>query len=99
MLMRCVLVIAVLAGGWAAGVLLLAALLRYSMFNCNANKALTSLLYFPGMALLPAAPAVAARLTAGYGWTAAAWLLGVLAAAIAAVIGTWMVRAALSNRR
>jgi len=97
MLMRCVLVIAVLAGGWAAGVLLLAALLRYSMFNCSANKLLSLLLYLPGMALLPGAPAVAAGLASGYGWTAATWTLSLLAAAITVVVGTWMVLSAIKS--
>jgi hypothetical protein len=43
-----------------------------------------------GMALSPAAPAVAARLAADYCWSATAWILGVLAAVIAVAVGVWM---------
>jgi heme/copper-type cytochrome/quinol oxidase subunit 4 len=84
-------VFAVLVGGWSAAALLLIQALRLTLFDATEpRRTIGMVLYLIGMALIPAAAAVAAWLAADYGWSATAWVLGVLAAVIAVAVGIWM---------
>ena len=88
---RTVAILAVLVGGWSAAALLLLQALRLTLFDATEpRRTVGMVLYLIGMALIPAAPAVAAWLAADCGWSATAWILGALAAAIAVAAGVWM---------
>jgi hypothetical protein len=90
-------VVAVLVGGWVAAILLLILVLRLTVWGATEpTRTIAMVLFVIGMALFPAAPAMAAWLSAYYGWVAAARILGVLAV-IAAVVGVWTVQFATTT--
>jgi hypothetical protein len=84
--------VAVLAIGWAAATLTLyyGFKMAFGFLDKGPHATTGAVLMYIGMALVPAAPAVAASRAAHYGWTIAAWVFGLLAAALAVILGYWL---------
>src|SRR4051794_2024000 len=83
---------AVTIGGWLVAALLLWQALRLTLFDATGpSPTVAMVLFLVGAALIPATPAVSAWLAAHYGWTVAAWILGVLAAIAAVAVAAWVV--------
>jgi len=91
-------VAAVVAVGWAVAILLLYQGLRMGLQYAYEpaptiagieKPTIAAIMFYLGMALIPASPAAAAWLSARCGWTVAARILGGLAAIIALIIGVW----------
>jgi hypothetical protein len=85
--------IAVLVSGWAAAILLLHYFLKLSFGDVthDPGRTVRSIVELTGLVLVAATPAVAAWLAAKYGWTATAWVFGVLAAGLAGILGLWLI--------
>jgi hypothetical protein len=89
-MLRALAVAAVIAVGWAVAVLLLAEGLRLALENMfGTTPWYAGVMFWIGLTLIPASPAAAAWLSARYGWTMAARIIGVLAAVIALIVGGW----------
>ncbi|MEU4244426.1 hypothetical protein [Actinoplanes sp. NPDC026619] len=85
-------ILGVLAGGWTAAVLLMGYVIGKGFLGLEQpRRTYIGLLFLAGQVLLPAAPAVAALIAARQGWSAGAWIFGILAAAVALVLIVWSV--------
>jgi len=84
--------VAVLVIGWAAALLLLYWGLKRTIgwIDPSPDNPFAVAVAFIGLALVPATPATVAWLAAKYGWSVAAWGFGVLAAALAIILGGWL---------
>jgi hypothetical protein len=83
-------IVAVMVGGWAIAVSLALVALRNMGFLSDAPP-ISGICAVACLILTPATPAVAAWLAAQAGWTVAAWILGGVAAVLAAVLGWWAI--------
>src|SRR4051812_22378127 len=86
-------IVGVVLGGWTAAVLLMGYVVGKGFLGLEQpRRTLIGLLFLLGQVLLPAGPAVAAWIAVRRGWPVAAWIFGILAAAITLVVLIWSVQ-------
>ena len=81
----------VTVGGWLVATFLLLIVLRLTFFGAaEPIRTYAMVMFLIGMTLIPVAPAAGAWLSAHYGWTVAAWTLGIVAGVAAIVAAVWV---------